>query len=259
MTFDELSDRDKEELAGLPPVREFYGEYKHGIFGSMEQISLCLTDGKVEGRGFLRDIVNHKKFTISDFSYSMTEFIGLFPKEFDGKTCCALCPKLLQKTHEVYFPGILVPVAELGRYFKLYSVMPEYKELLRSGKIKSNGNGNGNGHKQAAQAAVAKPQIPEPQILEPEISEPGIPEPQMTMEPETPKIPIEVIEKVAIPQSKPEIITESVTMQEGAAAIVNNEILDFKSKVEKLRIMKETGLISEDEFNELRKHLLIQF
>ena len=145
MTFDELSDRDKEELAGLPPVREFYGEYKHGIFGSMEQISLCLTDGKVEGRGFLRDIVNHKKFTISDFSYSMTEFIGLFPKEFDGKTCCALCPKLLQKTHEVYFPGILVPVAELGRYFKLYSVMPEYKELLRSGKIKSNGNGNGNG------------------------------------------------------------------------------------------------------------------
>ena len=242
MTFDELSDRDKEELAGLPPVREFYGEYKHGIFGSMEQISLCLTDGKVEGRGFLRDIVNHKKFTISDFSYSMTEFIGLFPKEFDGKTCCALCPKLLQKTHEVYFPGILVPVAELGRYFKLYSVMPEYKELLRSGKIKP--NGNGNGHKQAAQAAVAKPQIPEPQMI---------------MEPETPKIPIEVIEKVAIPQSQPEIITESVTMQEGAAAIVNNEILDFKSKVEKLRIMKETGLISEDEFNELRKHLLIQF
>ena len=234
--IEELSAKEMEELRALPAYRDYSGEYRYGMFGNIEEIQLLITDDKVEGRGYLKDMSSKKKFIISDFSYSSSEFIGIFSKEFDGKQCSTLCPKLMNKTNEIYFPGISAPISELKNSFKLYQYAKEYRKNLaiRGESI--------------IPAGSVTPEV----SVEPEVS--VIP----TIVPETPSVPY--YEEPVV--SAPEVYVDPASYEmpvkrkaETSMGVLDDEMLDFKSKVEKLRIMKETGLISEEEFSDLRKKL----
>ena len=295
--IDDLNAKELEELSSLPMYKDFYGEYRYGLFGASEQIHLNISDKLVSGRGYIKEPGSKKKIAAGEFSLDINDFIGFFPKEFDGKTVSALCPKLMNKTFEIYFPGFSVSLSELKKYFKLYLYAQKFRETLSQklqpiyapSSVSTNNSYDSAPSQDAVAAALAaktnpvstaRPVRKIPQGHNLHVGKPANPEThvanaEVVAETKFEEIKIEEVNRKELPIEEPISDTSSIVEEvievspeavvqgvkvptsgsKEADQILDDEILDFKGKVEKLRIMKESGIISDDEFQIIRKKL----
>lgn len=242
----DLTDDEIATMRVLPPTKEYYGEYSHGFLGGTNQISLCLSAGRIEGRGYLRNMNKPKKATISDISYSMDEFIGVFYRDFDGSKCISVCPKNMEQGSEVCFPGINVTFKEIEWYYKLYSMYNEFTIADKKGAFGKN--------KQAPDSVPVKAPTPAPVEIKAPVQTPA---PVKTAQaPVQTQAPAPAPAASAAPAPQP---AKSAPVTTADLSSLSSDIADFQAKVSKLRIMKENGLISDEEFNQLRKNLVNVF
>ena len=66
-------------------TQEYYGEYKQGFFGSVEQIYVCFSAQYVSGRGFADDGTG--RYSIIEMEYKIADVEDIDSAKFDGKQC----------------------------------------------------------------------------------------------------------------------------------------------------------------------------
>ena len=162
-------------------TQEYYGEYKHGFFGNVEQIFICFAAQYVSGRGFVFDH-GTGKFDITQINYKIGDVEEIESSKFDGKPCSVV--RTTSDLNDVYLPGLTVMTPILKNSFS------QFKE--------------------------------------------------MSMQLEAEKLKVEA----------------ATSTKSSANLSLEEEIAEFKEKVNKLKIMKENGVLSPDEFQVLKLKLM---
>jgi len=161
-------------------TQEYYGEYKQGFFGSVEQIYVCFSAQYVSGRGFADDGTG--RYSIIEMEYKIADVLDIDSAKFDGKQCSVV--KVSNGANDVYLPGLSAMTPILKNSFK------QFKDL--------------------------------------------------SMQLEAEKLKVEA----------------STETKSSANLTLEEEIAEFKAKVNKLKIMKDNGVLSPDEFQALKIKLM---
>ena len=162
-------------------TQEYYGEYKSGFFGSLEQIYISFSVHGVSGRGFLLDKYS-EKYDVTDFNYNITDIKDIENDKFNGKVAALI--RMKDDVGNVYLPGLTVMPTMLKNTFEKFK---DYYFQLEAERFK--------------------------------------------------------MEAAAGSKS-----SANLTLEE--------EIAEFKEKVNRLKIMKENGVLSPQEYQDLKARLM---
>lgn len=98
-------------------VQKYYGEYKQGFFGAVEQIFVCFSTQTVFGRGVVFNTASGKS-EIVDFNHPLKSITGVENDTFNGKQCTVL--RTDEGAGVVYLPGlsVMTPIVKntFGRF-----------------------------------------------------------------------------------------------------------------------------------------------
>lgn len=162
-------------------TQEYYGEYKQGFFGAVEQIFICFSVQTVSGRGMVFNTAAGK-FEVVDFNYQMNCVTDVESDKFNGKQCTVL--RTNGSVGVVYFPGLTVMTSMVKNAF---------------GKFKN----------------------------------------------------------LAVQMEAEKFKVEAFTVKKSSEKLsLEEEMAEFKEKVNRLKVMRENGVLSPAEYQELKLKLM---